>query len=52
MSTAPVLNGNLIRSGLKSISLGVALAEVAASFNIEYLRVGGARAMTVRERAY
>jgi 1-acyl-sn-glycerol-3-phosphate acyltransferase len=51
MSTAPVLNGNLIRSGLKSISLGVALAEVAASFNIEYLRVGGARAMTVRERA-
>jgi 1-acyl-sn-glycerol-3-phosphate acyltransferase len=51
MSTTPVLNGNLIRSGLRSISLGVSLAEVAASFSMEYLRLGGARALTVPERA-
>ena len=51
MTTTPVLNGNLIRSGLRSISLGVSLAEVAASFSMEYLRLGGARALTVPERA-
>jgi 1-acyl-sn-glycerol-3-phosphate acyltransferase len=49
MSTVPFENP--IRSWLRTCSLGVSLAEVAASFGMRYLRLGGARTLTARERA-
>ncbi|MFL6427992.1 MAG: lysophospholipid acyltransferase family protein [Acidobacteriaceae bacterium] len=42
---------NPVRSGLKSAFLGAALAEVAASFAMRCLRLGGAQPLTARERA-
>jgi 1-acyl-sn-glycerol-3-phosphate acyltransferase len=43
---------NPFRSGLRTTLLGVSLMEVAASFGMRSLRLGGARALTARERAH
>ncbi len=50
MTTLPSLNP--IRSGVRAGMLGISLMEVAASFCIRSLQLGGPRAMTPRERAY
>jgi 1-acyl-sn-glycerol-3-phosphate acyltransferase len=49
MSTVPYRNP--VRSGLKTALLGAALAEVAASFAVQCLRVSGAKPLSARERA-
>jgi 1-acyl-sn-glycerol-3-phosphate acyltransferase len=48
---SPLLWRNLSRSGIRTAVMGATLAEVATSFGTCCLRLGGARAMTVRERA-
>ena len=50
MTTLPSLHP--IRSGARAGMLSISLMEVAASFCVRSLRLGGARAMTPRERAY
>ena len=50
MTTLPSLHP--IRSGARAGMLSISLMEVAASFCVRSLRLGGPRAMTPRERAY
>ena len=50
MTTLPSLHP--IRSGVRAGMLGMSLMEVAASFCVRSLQLGGPRAMTPRERAF
>jgi len=50
MTTLPSLNP--IRSGVRAGMLSISLMEVAASFCVRSLQLGGPRAMTPRARAY